>query len=98
MKTNEGSLTLRQRYEAQRQNAPTQPQSKRAEDVMLRALLGREVAVTFRSGGEAVAVLTALDRFTVKLGSDLVAFKHAIESVRLRSPTRATVEGEEVGD
>jgi len=46
-------------------------------------MLGREVAVKFQSGGEVIAVFTALDRFTIKLGRDLVVFEHAIQSVRL---------------
>ncbi len=66
MKPKEGSLTLRQRYEAQRQGAPKQTQSKPPDDALLRALLGREVTVKFQSGGEVTAVLTALDRFTIR--------------------------------
>jgi hypothetical protein len=83
MKTNEGSLTLRQQYEAHRQGAPKQTQPNQPEDALLRALLGREVMVKFQSGGEVIAAFTALDRFTISLGSDLVVFKHAIQSVRL---------------
>jgi len=86
MQPKEGSLTLRQRFESQRQSASTPPQSKPHEDAMLRALLGREVTVKFQSGDAVTAVFTALDRFTIKLGGDMVVFKHAIQSVRLAAP------------
>jgi len=83
VKPKEGSLTLRQRFESQRQSASTPPQSKPHEDALLRTMLGREVTVKFQSGGEVTAVFTALDRFTIRLGGDLVVFKHAIQSVRV---------------
>ena len=83
MKTKEGSLTLRQRFESQRQSASTQPQSKPPDDSFLRPLVGHSVVVKFQGGEEVIAVFTAFDRFTIKLGTDLIVFKHAVQSVCL---------------
>jgi len=78
MKTKERGLTPRQRYEPQRQSP-----SKPTDQAMLRAMPGREVGVKLQSSGEVTAVFRAMDRFTIKLGDDLVVFKQSIQTVRL---------------
>jgi sRNA-binding regulator protein Hfq len=88
MKEKEANLTLRQRFELSRQNTSTKSQTKPQEDTFLRPLVGHPVILRFQTGEEIAAIFTAFDRFTIKLGLDLVVFKHALQSVRLASPEK----------
>ncbi len=83
MKEKEGNLTLRQRFELSRQNPTAKSQPKPQEDTFLRPMVGHPVIVKFQNGEEVAAIFTAFDRFTIKLGCDLVVFKHSLQSVRL---------------
>jgi sRNA-binding regulator protein Hfq len=88
MNEKERNLTLWQRFELSRQNTTTKSQPKPQEDTFLRPLVGHLVTVKFQTGEEITAIFTAFDRFTIKLGLDLVVFKHALQSVRLASPEK----------
>jgi sRNA-binding regulator protein Hfq len=86
MKTNEGNLTLRQRFEQNRESTSTKSESIPSADIFLRKLIGHSVTVKFQGGDEVTGVLAAIDRFTIKLGADLVVFKHAVQSLRMTGP------------
>lgn len=86
MKDKEGNLTLRQRFELSRQNTSAKSQPKAQDDTFLRPMVGHPVIVKFQTGEEVAAIFTAFDRFTIKLGCDLVVFKHSLQSVRLACP------------
>ena len=88
MKPNEANLTLRQRFELERQS--TKSQSQPFVDIFLRKFVGHPVTVKFQGGDQITDVLAAMDKFTIKLGDNVVAFKHAVQSVRMEEPrTRA---------
>ena len=86
MKENEGNLTLRQRFELSRQSTSPKSQPKPQEDSFLRPMVGHPVIVKFQNSEEVAAIFMAFDRFTIKLGCDLVVFKHSLQSVRLACP------------
>jgi sRNA-binding regulator protein Hfq len=86
VKEKEGNLTLRQRFELSRQSTSVKSQPKPQEDTFLRPMVGHPVIVKFQNGEELGAIFTAFDRFTIKLGHDLVVFKHSLQSVRLACP------------
>jgi sRNA-binding regulator protein Hfq len=83
VKEKEGNLTLRQRFELSRQRPSAKSQPKPQEDTFLRPMVGHPVIVKFQNGEEVAAIFTAFDRFMIKLGRDLVVFKHSLQSVRL---------------
>jgi hypothetical protein len=83
VKEKEGNLTLRQRFELSRQSTSAKSQPKPQEDTFLRPMVGHPVIAKFQSGEEVAAIFTAFDKFTIKLGHDLVVFKHSLQSVRL---------------
>jgi len=88
MKPKEEGLTLRQRYEQGRQGNKAKPTPASGADVFLSPLMGQSVIVRFQGGDEITAVLSEMDRFTLKLDCGMVVFKHAIQSVRPASGSR----------
>jgi sRNA-binding regulator protein Hfq len=97
MKEKEANLTLRRQFELSRQSTSAKSQPKPEENTFLRPLVGHPVIVRFQTGEEIAAVLTAFDRFTIRLGLDLVVFKHSLQSVRLAcpdNPSRVSVGGQ----
>ena len=87
MNIEDRTLTLRQRYEVKRQTAhpDTKPNARpnmRHEDELLRSLVGRSVVVRFQNGGAVTETLATMDRFTMQLGTGMIVFKHAVQSVR----------------
>ena len=88
MKPNEPSMTLRQRYEAQKTNTAKLPTAKKPffpsylrDDSFLGELVGRPITVTFMNGEETSGTLNAFYRFAIKLNDGQVIFKHSIRTV-----------------
>ena len=85
MKPNEPSMTLRQRYEAQKTDMANQKSyfpSYLKDDSFLGELVGHPITVTFMNGEEISGILNAFYRFALKLDDGRIIFKHSIQTVR----------------
>jgi sRNA-binding regulator protein Hfq len=108
MKPNDSSMTLRQRYEAQKTTPATKPIAAKAQstfpsylrdDSFLGELVGSPITVTFMNGEGAAGILNAFYRFAIKLDDGRIIFKHSIQTVqpteRVPAPHRVEQELEE---
>lgn len=78
------NLTFRQQFEQNRRSMTPKTALKLEDrsDSFLRALVGKSVTITFQDGTQVSSLLTAIDRFTLKVSAHEVIFKHAVRSVR----------------